>query len=248
MKTVRFGSLEIGKVPRVIGILSSFEALQTFSGRSQDCDIVECRLDTIGHQHDWLSHCQRIQASGTPVILTVRHKSEGGSWTGSEQERAIILKSAPPHVSAIDIELKSHLFSQLSRYPAIAKTPLIVSFHDFEKTPRYDDLQKIVHQAMPQASVVKISTMVRTKADTDVLLKVLQQSSEVPLCIIGMGDLGSRTRADFPALGSCLTYGYLDKPNAPGQLSARALVDHLRTTLPTYNEDWISRKHTLQRA
>jgi 3-dehydroquinate dehydratase len=29
-------------------------------------------------------------------------------------------------------------------------------------------------------------------------------------------------------LGSCLTYGYLDKPTAPGQMSAAELVRRLR--------------------
>ena len=39
-----------------------------------------------------------------------------------------------------------------------------------------------------------------------------------------MGLLGPQTRVDFPKLGSCLTYGYLDTPVATGQVSARELM------------------------
>ena len=48
-----------------------------------------------------------------------------------------------------------------------------------------------------------------------------------------MGPLGPQTRIDFPKLGSCLTYGYLDAPVAPGQVSARELMRQLMTAAMT---------------
>jgi 3-dehydroquinate dehydratase len=45
-----------------------------------------------------------------------------------------------------------------------------------------------------------------------------------------MGDAWKQTRIAFPKLGSCLAYGYLDKPTAPGQVSAAELVRQLRVT------------------
>jgi len=51
------------------------------------------------------------------------------------------------------------------------------------------------------------------------------------LCVIGMGRAWSETRIEFATLGSCLTYGYLDKPAAPGQISAAELVRRLRRAL-----------------
>jgi 3-dehydroquinate dehydratase len=39
-----------------------------------------------------------------------------------------------------------------------------------------------------------------------------------------MGPLGPQTRVEFPKLGSCFTYGYLDEPVAPGQPAARDLM------------------------
>ena len=48
------------------------------------------------------------------------------------------------------------------------------------------------------------------------------------LCVIGMGPDWAHTRVLFPQLGSCLTYGYLDKPTAPGQFSAAELTEKLQ--------------------
>ena len=43
-----------------------------------------------------------------------------------------------------------------------------------------------------------------------------------------MGEAWKQTRVLFPKLGSCLTYGFLDKPTAPGQMSAEELLRQLR--------------------
>jgi 3-dehydroquinate dehydratase len=45
-----------------------------------------------------------------------------------------------------------------------------------------------------------------------------------------MGQAWSETRVEFATLGSCLTYGYLDKPTAPGQMSATELLRRVSST------------------
>jgi 3-dehydroquinate dehydratase len=47
-----------------------------------------------------------------------------------------------------------------------------------------------------------------------------------------MGRAWSKTRVLFATLGSCLAYGYLDRPTAPGQMSAAQLVRRLRRASP----------------
>jgi len=59
----------------------------------------------------------------------------------------------------------------------------------------------------------------------------LSRRGKQPLCVIGMGNAWKQTRVSFPKLGSCLTYGYLDQPTAPGQVSAAELVRQLREHL-----------------
>jgi 3-dehydroquinate dehydratase-1 len=242
MKTVTFGALLVGQIPRVIGTLLSMNSLRNFASLSEKSgDIAEARVDEIGTDTAWLQECQRIEASGMPVIATLRASAEGGKSHLSNQERLGILRPALDHVSALDVELKSGLAEPLSQLAATKKKALIVSFHDFESTPPYSQLEAIVRDAARLGSVAKVSTMVRNTSDIDVLKHLLTQDWGVPLCVIGMGDLGTATRTAFPVLGSCLTYGYLDTPAAPGQLSARVLIEHLRATMPAYNKDYLTR-------
>ena len=77
-------------------------------------------------------------------------------------------------------------------------------------------------------TVIKIATFTKTEEDVAVLRSLFDENCSVPLCALGMGPLGPQTRIEFPKLGSCLTYGYLDAPVAPGQVSARELMQQLR--------------------
>jgi len=230
MNTVKFGNLTIGEIPRVVGTLLSFDSLRKFTASpDKPCDIAEARLDEIGLDHPWSAECERIERSGTPVIATLRAAVEGGKSRLANLDRLKVLREALEHVSAVDVELNSGLAAPLAESAAAKHRALIVSFHDFAQTPALSELEKIIKEGAKVGSVVKVSTMVKTPSDIQVLERLLRQGGPVPLCIIGMGYSGSATRKDFPLLGSCLTYGYLDTPAAPGQLSARTLVEHLRS-------------------
>jgi len=91
-----------------------------------------------------------------------------------------------------------------------------------------EELCAIVENGQTIGSIVKISTMINQESDAGVLESLLQRSWVKPLCVIGMGQAWSGTRISFAKLGSCLTYGYLDKPTAPGQMSAAELARQLR--------------------
>jgi len=228
MRPVLFGKLTVGDLPRVVGTIASGDLLQGFANSpARSCEIAEIRLDLIGTDTPWVAQAQRIETSGVPVILTLRSATEGGKSKLSNDQRLAILRDALDHVSAIDVELKSGLAPSLRPLTAKKGKALIVSFHDFEKTPTAAELETIIREAARNASIVKIATMIDSTSDIDVLGNLLSQDWGVPLCLLGMGSLGASTRTHFPHLGSCLTYGYLDAPVAPGQLSARALLDYL---------------------
>src|SRR5687767_7965597 len=108
MSTVQFGRLSLSETPRVVGTISSFDSLQRFANSpGKPCDIAEIRLDEIGVDANWLPEARKIEAAGTPVILTLRSAMEGGKSKLSNDERLAILREALNHVSAIDVELKS---------------------------------------------------------------------------------------------------------------------------------------------
>ncbi len=222
---VQFGSVSIGKVPRVVATLSSLEAMARFTELTmRPCEIAEVRLDLIGARRDWTPLAKRIQESGTPLILTLRAQFEGGKWDGSDEERLEILVQGAPVVSAVDVELKSGLAIQLKQHPAFVSKPVIASFHDFEWTPPLAELADLASRALAEGDVAKISTMVRNEKDVETLGGLLARSWRGPVCIIGMGPRGETTRTDFPRAGSCLTYGYFETIAAPGQLPAEKLM------------------------
>ena len=222
MRTVQFGKLEIGKVPRVVATLASLEAMVRFQALAvKPCDVAEVRLDLIGIDKNWLPIAIKIQNAGIPVILTLRAAFEGGKWSGSEAERLTILRNALPYVAAVDVELKSGLAKALANKSD--SPPVIVSFHDFGRTPVLEALLTVVNEALKQGAIAKISTMVTSDRETQVLQQLLARNWHAPICVIGMGDRGTQTRVEFARGGSCLTYGYFETPVAPGQLSAEAL-------------------------
>ena len=229
---VRLGHLPLGHIPRVVGVVTSPEFKLGARARRFRCDVLEYRLDQLQGVENWLEACVSVEAAGLPVILTPRLKAEGGAWTHRDADRLPIYETALKDLSAVDVELQSDIVEEVGRLAKRRRKCCIISFHDFGKTPPLPALKRVAERAQRLGSVIKITTMTHTKADVETLRSLLACRWEKPICVMGMGALGKATRTAFPALGSCLTYGYLDKPAAPGQLSAAMLVARLRGLRP----------------
>ncbi len=226
----RIGKLTLGSPPRVVGTLSQRSSLpSSFNVSNYDCDVVEVRLDVIGvDTPDWLAECRAIEAAGIPVLLTLRANYEGGNWAKPDADRLPIITSALEHLSCVDVEFASEFCVPLCRQAEKLGKCVVVSSHNFQVTPDYTELKGILDkiQEIPNA-IPKITTMINDESDVTVLSKLLEFAKTRPMCVIGMGPKGTRTRTLFPSLGGCLAYGYLDVPSAPGQLSAKQLRDAL---------------------
>jgi len=241
------GTLVLGKLPRVAGTLSSASSDSAKFSTGFPSDAVEMRLDEIGEAQDWLEQGRGIEARGFPVILTIRSNSEGGKWNGSEAARLKLYETALDNLSCVDVELRSEIATSVSKRASRLGKTCIVSYHDFERTPPVAELQTILSGTQNFASVIKVATMIRGEEDAATLRELLGERWQVPLCVMGMGPLGAQTRVSLAIAGSCLTYGYLDKPAAPGQPSAADLVARLRAQLPEYDEDCLQRRRTRER-
>ena len=144
-----------------------------------------------------------------------------------DAERAGYFTTALENLAAIDIELQSRSLPKIAMLAKKLKKTVIVSTHDFVKTPSASSLRDLILEATPHASIVKISAMTKTPADIATLRGLLEQDWGVPLAVMGMGELGLASRVEFAKLGSALNYGWLDEPMAPGQPSASELMDKL---------------------
>jgi 3-dehydroquinate dehydratase-1 len=225
-------SLSVGQVPIVVGSLSSLARKFPPPRQKIDCDVVEVRLDKTTPPPDWLARCQQIQSQGWPVLLTIRLKSEGGGWDDGDARRLPFFEQALSELSGVDIEWRSNIVHRVAIAAKRWRKICVVSYHDFKKTPPAADLAAIIIKAQKIASIVKITTRLNCQEDDDNLRLLLAQKWKRPLCVIGMGPSWSQTRVLYPQLGSCLTYGFLDKPAAPGQLPAAELARQLREQKP----------------
>jgi 3-dehydroquinate dehydratase-1 len=189
------------------------------------CDIVEVRADLYPDKIDELSRV--LPQLRQPVLLTVRHPLEGGNPALSTAERTEIIRALLPFAALIDLELRSvgELVGLVREIRAVGK-PLVVSFHDFERTPNVSRLQSIVAQAKAHgADVCKIAAAVHTPGDLANLVHLFSPAPLHLLSVMGMGQYGKVSRLLFATLGSVLNYGYLDAPTVAGQWPARRLKE-----------------------
>jgi 3-dehydroquinate dehydratase-1 len=218
----------IGAVPRVVGTVSSLARKSLPRRGVTTCDLVEVRLDLTGRPARWLHRCAAIQDAGWPVLLTVRLATEGGGWKGADEQRWDIFEQGLGELAGADVEWRSELARPVAKLAKKLRKVCVVSYHDFEKTPAKKYLEEVIAQAQEVASIVKISTRLKSRKDEEVLRSLLAAKWKKPLCVIGMGAAWAHTRVEFTKLGSCLTYGYLNKPTAPGQMSAALLTKKLK--------------------
>jgi len=208
----------LGLAPKVVGTISRRETLA--SPGPFPCDIVEVRLDLTG--------ADALRPLDQPVIATIRLASECCKLTQPDEARLSLFEAALQKATTVDIEYRSPLMKQVSALACRNQQPLIISYHDFEKTPPLAELQQVIRTAANYGTVVKIATLTKTEDDVATLRALFDEQCSASVCLLGMGPLGPRTRTEFPRLGSCLTYGYLDEPIAPGQMSAAQLKESLR--------------------
>jgi 3-dehydroquinate dehydratase-1 len=206
--------IDVRGAPRVVGTVSQAGTLSRLPTR--DCDIVELRLDLIG--------TDALRAVDQPVIATIRLASEGGQWMKPDVERLPVFERALEICAAVDVELCSPLLERVSALAVRERKMLIVSYHDFAKTPSLPELRQVIRRAADFGAVVKVATLTKTEDDLNVLRELLREKRASALCVLGMGPLAARSRREFPKLGSCFVYGYLDAPVAPGQPAARDLT------------------------
>ncbi len=155
-------------------------------------------------------------------ICTLRPKLEGGKFSGSEKNRISILKLVAeynPHL--LDVEYNTiRKNKDLRQYLKRSKTDLLVSWHDFKKTPNSTSLKKMANEMFRFSKNIKIVTTARSIGDS---AKVLSLYKNVPkngnLVAFAMGDYGRMSRILCTQIGSPYTYVSLGKPIAPGQFS-----------------------------
>jgi len=155
------------------------------------------------------------------IVCTLRPKTEGGKFSGNEKERIAILKLIAEYSPfLLDVEFNTlKRNSSLRRYLKSSKTKLLVSWHDFEKTPSSAELKKKMNQMSKFSSNVKIVSTAKSTVDSSRMLELYSKKGKNNLISFAMGDFGRISRILCLYLGSPYTYVSLGKAVAPGQFS-----------------------------
>ena len=195
------------------------KVLSTLRKALQKSDYAEIRFDFLTPS-DVPKAVQLTKKYHKRCVFTLRPKTEGGKFQGSEKERISILKLiAEYNPYFIDVEYSvASKNKDLLNYIKKTKTKILVSWHDFAKTPSLSTLSE-KHQKMKKISDhIKIVTTSKSIRDTATILSLYKKQSS-GLIAFAMGDFGRISRILCLHLGSPYTYVSLGKPVAPGQFS-----------------------------
>ena len=188
---------------------------------------VEVRLDFLAKAVDF----KRLQPyKGCAWLGTLRRPADGGRWSGTEQERQMVLRQAVVSGCFEWIDLETDIASSIPRFGSIKR---VVSYHNLIETP--PDLDAIYDQMLKQdADVYKLAVMPRTATDLARIVAIQKRAAKPTICF-GMAALGFPTRFTALKFGAPWIYALFNKERelAPGM---PALSD-FRSTYPVKGID-----------
>jgi 3-dehydroquinate dehydratase-1 len=234
---INIGPNDLEKKAAVVAVILEKPLETSKKAAEMGADILEIRLDLLGIRNPEIAAetITKVKSeTGLPVIITNRSHIEGGRWEGKEAERIgliIELLSLKDGPDAVDIELSADK-DERDRIVRAAKKhgkTIIISSHDFSKTPSFQEMKTILEEAfLAGADIAKLAVMPHSMRNVMDLLRVTLDVWEAgsAVCTIAMGKLGKHTRVIAPFYGSVLTYASVESTvsAAPGQLP----VDELK--------------------
>ncbi|RXK48491.1 type I 3-dehydroquinate dehydratase [Halorientalis pallida] len=202
----------------------------------EHADAVEFRMDLA---RDPLAALANYDGA-LPLIVTNRADFEGGE-AEDDDARLDALCTAVEHssVEAVDVELTTASEGGGERVIDHAHAngvSVIVSTHDFAKTPEPPKLRQLLDRACEYGDVGKLAVTARSTDDVLELLAATRASvaGGDRVATMAMGEPGRHSRAVAPLYGSRIGYAPVDpaEATAPGQYdlaTLRRLVTELQS-------------------
>jgi len=194
-----------------------------------EADLIELRLDYIDDASCFKPIIRYVEDLDIPIIATVRSRSQGGLWRWSEKSRVGLLEEAAySGEEYVDVEHDTMDIEKIVRKLKNAGVEVIVSHHDFDKTPGLYSLTSIFESMKGTGcDICKIAVFARSWEDSLLLLTFsMNISKKGRVVCVSMGHYGLPARILAPLYGSEYTYASLsyDYQTAPDQIP----IDKLR--------------------
>lgn len=191
----------------------------------QGADYIEIRFDFL--KPDLLPEAlQAARRIKDRTIFTLRSTSEGGVFANNEKNRLHWLcRLAELEPMLLDVELNTLKKNDgLTDFLEHKRCPLLVSWHDFEKTPSTEFMADLLSDMRIYSNYVKIVTTAQSIEDSLRMLELYETSIGLSPIFFAMGQAGVLSRLLCTLVGNApFTYASLEKPLAAGQLTLQQM-------------------------
>lgn len=156
------------------------------------------------------------------AVFTLRPDSQKGKFSGSAHERVNWLKELSlSRPMLLDVEYDTLInHEELVDFLTDHKARILVSWHDFERTPANESLLDLIGQMRIYGNFLKIVTTAEHIQDCIRLLDFYKVVTNLDLILFAMGELGVLSRILCTIYGNApFTYASLGKSVVPGQLT-----------------------------
>ncbi|MBL8023154.1 MAG: type I 3-dehydroquinate dehydratase [Elusimicrobia bacterium] len=229
----------LGRRALIVASLSDAATLVTDARRAvkDGADLLEVRADLFPKMLLKPERLQRTlkklrRESLRPIFLTLRMGEEGGGLSVKyrEVDRLGLFRAALTEVDGVDVELAAVEINRHVVFEAHKRGRFVVlSAHDFKRTPSQAVLAGFVRKAKKLGGdILKVAAKPKGRQDVVRLMDFCSRSLFRRKAFIAMGPLGLASRLEGFRQGSCLTYGYIRRPLAPGQWPIARLAAALK--------------------
>ncbi|NVM54199.1 MAG: type I 3-dehydroquinate dehydratase [Candidatus Helarchaeota archaeon] len=205
----------------------------------QEVSLIEVRVDHFENPFN-ADFLKLVKSIDSKLILTVRKPDEGGQFAFEENQRLELIHkciNAKPYAVDLEFSIDKDKLTRLINEAKKNKVKIILSFHDFQKTPEIAQMKEVILDAVQKkADYVKIIGTAKSIEDNLKMLSLPQFAKENNIQIIAfaMGRKGTISRILSPIFGAAFTFAALDKPTAPGQISIGEMKKKLES-FTSYN-------------
>lgn len=210
-------SVAAEKISEVISWIKKAEPL--------GADLIEIRLDYLRD----LEELDRIvKATSLPLMATNRQYEQGGRRRQNEDQRVqTLLDAAELGFQYVDVELTTNTLGSTIEKLREMGSGVMVSFHDFKRTPNLTEMEKIIRSEMEMgADICKLITTANEAIDNVPCLLLNWNMSKISKTVcFAMGERGTVSRVLAPVFGAPFTYASVEegRETASGQLSITSL-------------------------
>ena len=188
---------------------------------------LEFRLDAVDDPEQGITAVRAFceKHADAWVLATCRHKQHHGGFKGTLERQVQVLRdAADAGAFAVDLEIESAECVKPLAQMLRKRAALIVSFHDFDKTPALETVLRRL-QKVPADGYKIAATALKPSDNCRLVAFARERRDDDPLIALAMSEMGNVTRILGPALGSCFTYAAPSQREgtAPGQISARVM-------------------------